>query len=60
MRYPKTHPFAASLSGSDNIIAFHTKRYTKRPLIVQGAGAGAEVTAMGVLSDALKVWERTI
>jgi homoserine dehydrogenase len=53
-RYPKTHPLAASLSGADNIVLFHTKRYGDRPLIVQGAGAGAEVTAMGVLADLLK------
>ena len=66
--YPTTHPFAG-LQGSDNIVAFYTKRYGDRPLIVQGAGykklsykaddsAGAEVTAMGVLSDILKIVER--
>ena len=55
-RYPVTHPFATSLQGSDNIIAFHTKRYPVRPLIVQGAGAGAAVTAMGVLGDVLKLF----
>jgi homoserine dehydrogenase len=53
-RYPKTHPFATSLRGSDNIMMFHTERYA-RPLIVQGAGAGAEVTAMGVMNDLLKL-----
>jgi len=53
--YPVTHPFATSLSGSDNIIAFHTERYGPRPLIVQGAGAGADVTAMGVLGDLFKI-----
>ncbi|EJU02306.1 hypothetical protein DACRYDRAFT_79089 [Dacryopinax primogenitus] len=52
--YPATHPFATSLGGSDNIIAFHTERYN-RPLIIQGAGAGAAVTAMGVMSDLLKL-----
>lgn len=52
-RYPATHPFATSLGGSDNIIAFHTERYAARPLIVQGAGAGAAVTAAGVLGDLL-------
>jgi homoserine dehydrogenase len=56
-RYPTSHPFATSLGGSDNIIMFHTERYGARPLIIQGAGAGAAVTAMGVLSDLLKlVW----
>jgi len=54
-QYPKTHAFATSLGGSDNIIMFHTERYGARPLIVQGAGAGAAVTAMGVLSDLLKL-----
>ena len=54
-RYSATHPFATSLGGSDNIIMFHTERYSPRPLIVQGAGAGAAVTAMGVMSDLLKL-----
>lgn len=54
-RYPTTHPFATSLGGSDNIIMFHTERYGARPLIVQGAGAGAAVTAMGVLGDLLRL-----
>ncbi|EJC98284.1 uncharacterized protein FOMMEDRAFT_143345 [Fomitiporia mediterranea MF3/22] len=54
-KYENTHAFATSLGGSDNIIMFHTRRYGARPLIVQGAGAGAAVTAMGVLSDLLKL-----
>jgi len=54
-KYPIDHPFATSLGGSDNIIMFHTERYSPRPLIVQGAGAGAAVTAMGVLGDLLKL-----
>lgn len=48
----------AGLKGSDNIISFYTERYGDNPLIVQGAGAGAEVTAMGVLADLLRVMER--
>ncbi|KAF8802239.1 hypothetical protein BYT27DRAFT_7261342 [Phlegmacium glaucopus] len=55
-KYPTDHPFATSLGGSDNIIMFHTERYSPRPLIVQGAGAGAAVTAMGVLGDLLNVY----
>lgn len=55
-KYPKMHAFATSLGGSDNIIMFHTERYSPRPLIVQGAGAGAAVTAMGVVSDLLKLF----
>ena len=52
--YPRTHP-VASAKGSDNLIAFSTKRYAQTPLVVQGPGAGADVTAMGVFSDILKL-----
>lgn len=53
-KFDKSHPIAA-LQGSDNIISFYTERYGSNPLIIQGAGAGGEVTAMGVTSDLLKV-----
>jgi len=56
-KFDTSHPIAG-LKGSDNIIAFYTKRYGDRALIVQGAGAGAEVTAMGVLSDVIKIISR--
>jgi len=52
--FPHDHPIAAT-KGSDNIIAFTTKRYSRTPLVVQGPGAGADVTAMGVFSDILKL-----
>jgi bifunctional aspartokinase / homoserine dehydrogenase 1 len=52
--FPRDHPFAAT-KGSDNIIAFTTNRYAHTPLIVQGPGAGADVTAMGVFSDIFKL-----
>jgi aspartokinase/homoserine dehydrogenase 1 len=52
--YPKEHAFA-HLSGSDNIIAFTTERYFEQPLIVQGPGAGPEVTAAGVFADLLRL-----
>ncbi|KAK0628820.1 putative homoserine dehydrogenase [Bombardia bombarda] len=45
----------ASLKGSDNIISFYTKRYGSNPLIIQGAGAGGEVTAHGVTANLLRV-----
>ena len=53
-RYKKDHPFA-HLSGSDNIIAFTTRRYKNQPLIVRGPGAGAQVTAGGIFSDILRL-----
>jgi aspartokinase/homoserine dehydrogenase 1 len=52
--FPRHHPVAAA-KGSDNLIAFTTKRYARTPLVVQGPGAGADVTAMGVFSDILKL-----
>jgi aspartokinase/homoserine dehydrogenase 1 len=52
--YPRNHP-VASAKGSDNVIAFTTRRYARTPLVVQGPGAGADVTAMGVFSDILKL-----
>lgn len=48
----------AGLKGSDNIFVFHTKRYSSSPLVVQGSGAGGEVTAMGVSADLIKAVER--
>lgn len=53
-KFDKSHPIAA-LKGSDNIINFYTERYGANPLIIQGAGAGGDVTAMGVTGDLLKV-----
>ena len=46
----REHPFY-ELQGSDNIIAFKTQRYSIQPLVIKGAGAGAAVTAAGVLGN---------
>lgn len=43
------------LQGSDNMIAFTTKRYNERPLVVKGPGAGAEVTAAGVFAEIIAI-----
>lgn len=43
------------LAGPDNILVFQTQRYKENPLVIQGPGAGASVTAAGVLSDLLKI-----
>jgi aspartokinase/homoserine dehydrogenase 1 len=51
---PMSHPFAR-LSGTDNVVAFRTTRYSVQPLVVQGPGAGPEVTAGGVFSDLLRL-----
>ena len=46
------HP-AARLAGTDNLFALTTQRYRARPLVIQGPGAGAEVTAQALLGDVL-------
>lgn len=48
------HPFAR-LKGTDNMLIFHSERYCDQPLIVQGPGAGAKVTAAGVFADLLRL-----
>jgi aspartokinase/homoserine dehydrogenase 1 len=52
--FPRHHRFATT-TGADNLIAFTTHRYAHTPLVVQGPGAGADVTAMGVFSDIFKL-----
>lgn len=45
----------ARLAHTDNMVVFSSERYSTRPLVVTGPGAGVEVTAMGVLSDILRI-----
>ncbi len=52
--YDTDHPFAR-ISLTDNIVAFQTARYADNPLVVQGPGAGPEVTAGGVFADLLRL-----
>ncbi|XOD67427.1 MAG: bifunctional aspartate kinase/homoserine dehydrogenase I [Flavobacteriales bacterium Tduv] len=47
------HPFYR-LEGKDNMVLYLTHRYAEQPLIIKGAGAGAEVTASGIFSDIIK------
>lgn len=49
----KDHNFA-NLSGKDNAVMFYTNRYADLPLVVKGAGAGADVTAAGVFADIIR------
>jgi len=48
------HAFA-NIALTDNVVRFATRRYCDNPLIVQGPGAGPEVTAGGVFSDLLRL-----
>ena len=50
----RSHAFA-NLRLTDNIVQFTTRRYADNPLVVQGPGAGPEVTAAGVFADLLRV-----
>ncbi len=51
---PKGHDFY-NLEGSDNIVLFYTERYPNQPMIIKGAGAGAEVTASGIFADIIRI-----
>jgi aspartokinase/homoserine dehydrogenase 1 len=54
MRLNGKHAFA-NIALTDNVVRFATRRYCDNPLIVQGPGAGPEVTAAGVFSDLLRL-----
>ncbi len=49
-----SHPFYA-LEGSNNIILLTTERYNEYPMLIQGYGAGASVTAAGVFADIMRI-----
>ncbi|PKB44869.1 aspartate kinase [Cellulophaga sp. RHA19] len=51
---PKGHDFY-NLEGSDNIVLFFTERYPNQPMIIKGAGAGADVTASGIFADIIRI-----
>jgi aspartokinase/homoserine dehydrogenase 1 len=53
-RVPRDHAFA-HMNPTDNMVRFVTRRYRDNPLIVQGPGAGPEVTAAGVFADLLRL-----
>src|SRR5690625_2545516 len=50
----REHPFYG-LKGSDNIVAMYTDHYEESPMVVKGPGAGANVTAGGIIADILRV-----
>ena len=54
VRLERRHPFA-NIALTDNVVRFETLRYCDNPLIVQGPGAGPEVTAGGVFGDLLRL-----
>jgi len=54
---PADHPLAGG-RGTDNRVAIHSDRYREQPLLIQGPGAGAEVTAAALLDDVLGIVNR--
>ncbi len=52
-RIDRMHPFY-HLEGKDNILLLTTERYKSQPMVIRGAGAGAEVTAAGVFGDIIR------
>ena len=50
----RSHTFA-NINLTDNVVRFLTRRYNENPLVVQGPGAGPEVTAGGIFADLLRV-----
>ncbi|MEL1263605.1 homoserine dehydrogenase [Pseudoxanthomonas putridarboris] len=51
---PADHPLCGG-GGTDNRVAIYSDRYPEQPLVVQGPGAGAEVTAAALLDDVLAI-----
>ena len=49
-----------SLKGSDSIFEIYTESYGEQPIVIQGAGAGASVTARGVFGDILRLSEKKL
>ncbi|MDX1406259.1 MAG: homoserine dehydrogenase, partial [Woeseiaceae bacterium] len=47
-------PFS-NIRSTDNIVQYSTERYASNPLVIQGPGAGPQVTAGGVFGDLLKL-----
>jgi len=56
---PENSPLG-SLRGSDTIFEIYTESYGEHPIVIQGAGAGAQVTARGVFGDILRLTEKNI
>jgi homoserine dehydrogenase len=56
-KVPKQSPLG-QVKGADSIIEIYTESYGDQPIVIQGAGAGATVTARGVFGDILRIVEK--
>lgn len=50
----QAHPFY-NLEGSNNVVSLTTERYREFPMLIQGYGAGASVTAAGVFANIMSI-----
>ena len=48
------------MQGSDSIFEIYTESYGEQPIVIQGAGAGANVTARGVFGDILRLSDKKL
>lgn len=51
----KKHPFY-NLSGTENVIAYYTEYYNTAPQVINGPGAGTQLTSVGIISDIFKIF----
>ncbi|KAH0738315.1 hypothetical protein KY290_037020 [Solanum tuberosum] len=54
-KFQKILHWPGRLRGSDNVVEIYRRCYEKQPLVIQGAGAGNDTTAAGVLADILDI-----
>lgn len=54
------HSMLGQLKGSDSVFEIYTESYGTNPIVIQGAGAGAAVTARGVLGDIMRLAQRSL
>ncbi|MFP5042679.1 bifunctional aspartate kinase/homoserine dehydrogenase I [Parasediminibacterium sp. JCM 36343] len=55
LQHIPSHSDFYHLYGKDNLVLFYTERYLEQPMVIKGAGAGADVTASGVFADIMRV-----
>jgi bifunctional aspartokinase / homoserine dehydrogenase 1 len=51
----KQHPFY-NLAGTENVVAYYTDYYKTAPQVINGPGAGTQLTSVGIISDIFKIF----
>jgi aspartokinase/homoserine dehydrogenase 1 len=55
LQHIPSHSDFYHLYGKDNLVLFYTERYPEQPMVIKGAGAGADVTASVIFADIMRV-----